>query len=192
MSFEIYNVTPELRVRVEFDPEPINPRVDYDNVGKIAYSSRSRYTLGDEPCSEDRMAEISEGIASGELVGLPVFAYTHSGTVLQAARENPFVCPWDSGQSGFVYCTADQVAQEWGGDKGQALDYLRNTVDTYSSYLAGDCFGYVVERVHRDEAGDPSHYEELDSCWGFLGDPKGCLAEGVSVAASYVEDDIPA
>lgn len=140
---------------------------DYGDDVKIAYFAKSRHCLGTEAVTPGRMAEIRDGVHSGDLVGLPVFAYIHSGVALSTTE---FSDPWDSGRSGFVYSE----------DKSVTHDQLRGYLAAFNQYLDGDVWGFVVEEaveligqredgttVERDE------WVELDSCWGFLGsDPE--------------------
>ncbi len=194
MSLEIAHLSPTLRVRVELDPYPANPRDDFDNIGEIAYPKRSRYTLGSQAVDDAEMDAIRKGIERGTLVGMPVFAYIHSGVVLKATSNNPFPDQrWDSGQSGYVYCTREKALQEWGRGgnrmtpkiKLDTLNYLAATVDEFSAYLSGDVYGFVVERVDPDN-GD---VEELESCWGFVGCISDCLSEGCAAAESYMDEE---
>lgn len=195
MTVETIHITPTLRVRIELDEDAQNPLDVYPKLGKIAYVGRSRYLLGDEACDLEELDMIRDGIARGELVGMPVFAYVHSGTTLKAAETNPFSCPWDSAQSGFVYMTKAEAIKEWGAKVmtatvlAQALDYLVDLVDTFSSYLSDECYGFVIERLTLDEDGDVTSAEQLDSCWGFIGDIDYCKDEAVQQAANFVEED---
>lgn len=195
MTVETIHITPTLRVRIELDEDAQNPLDVYPKLGKIAYVGRSRYVLGDEACDLEDLDMIRDGIARGELVGMPVFAYVHSGTTLKAAETNPFSCPWDSAQSGFVYMTKVEAIKEWGTKvmtatvRAKALDYLVDLVDTFSSYLSDECYGFVIERLTLDEDGDVTSAEQLDSCWGFTGDINYCKDEAVQQAANFVEED---
>lgn len=145
-------------LRILTDDSPDSP-ADWDNLGQIAYCS-DRYTLGTERVSRDRLDEIAAGIEDGSLIGLPVYAYVHSGATISTS---PFSCPWDSGQCGFVYCKASDAEDEWAGDshfRANALRVLSGEVKTFDQYLTGDVYGYVIE----DKDGDV-----VDSCWGYYG-----------------------
>jgi len=145
-------------LRIHQDDDPDSP-ANWDNLGQIAYSS-SRYTLGTEHVSRDRLDEIAAGIEDGSLIGLPVYAYVHSGATISTS---PFSCPWDSGQCGFVYCSASDAEDEWAGDshfRANALRVLSGEVKTFDQYLTGDVYGYTIT----DKDGDV-----VDSCWGFYG-----------------------
>lgn len=144
-------------VRILVDQDPGSP-TDWDNLGEIAYTGR--YVLGTQHCSRDELDEIAEGIESGRLIGLPVYAYVHGQATI---RTSPFSCPWDSGQSGFVYCRASDAEDQWPGDshfRANALRVLAGEVKTFDQYLRGDVYGYVVT--------DPEG-NEVDSCWGLYG-----------------------
>lgn len=169
-TVEVTDITPTLRTRIEYDQEPENPG-EWDNVGKISYVS-DRYTLGTEHVSREQNEEIGQGIEDGTLVGLCVYAYVHSGSTIRTA---PFSCPWDSGLSGFVYCTREVAVREWGKKilskkvKEKALAYLQGEVKAFDQYLTGDVYTVCTERVERDEEGEEVSCEMLDSCCGFYG-----------------------
>ena len=126
----------------------------YESV-KIAYRKSSRYTLGNHGVTIPEMEEIEEKIKSGKLVGLPVYAYVHSGVALSTS---PFGDPWDSGQSGFAFAEPKQLAEEFGEDS-DFKEILKSAVDTWSMYLQGDV--YVI-RVFVDG-------EDVECIGGFYG-----------------------
>ena len=179
---ELIEISPTLRVRIVADSDPMSP-TDWDNLGEIAYNSR--YCLGTEEVSQDRMDEIASGIRKGELVGLPVYAYVHSGATINT---RPFSCPWDSGMSGFVYCSVEQARAEFNGRnfKAKARKCLEQEVKTFDQYLTGDVWGFIVEvRVNEDEDED-AEWENIDSCWGFYG-LEYAIEEGTSAGKYQLE-----
>lgn len=151
-------------VEISQDLDPISP-ADWDSIGEIAYSANSRYVLGTKSVSKDDLKDIERQIAIGTLIGLPVFAYIHGNVRIQAAESNPFSCPWDSGQSGFVYTTREQVFREYGGKRltkrirEAAKNLLRAEVETFSQYLQGDV--WVI--THWKDG------EVIDCCGGYYG-----------------------
>lgn len=177
---------PELEARIYYDEDPEAPE---DDIVKIAYSS-SRHCLGTQSCTREQLDEIRDGIASGKYVGVPVWAYVHSGATISTGkklrgdttarlRENPYGCPWDSGQSGFAYMTHENALREWGRkrlsakQKAQAIAYIDAAVDEFAAYLRGECYGI---RIMRGE-------EVLDSCWGFIGDE--CVEQEARAALKH-------
>ncbi len=88
---------------------------------------------------------------------LPLYLYAHSGLTMSTT---PFSCHWDNGQVGVIFCTeAKRKAEKYTHE--QALAQLQEEVKTYSQYLQGDIWGYVI----KDKDG-----EEIDSLWGMYGE----------------------
>lgn len=161
-------------VKVFYDEDPVNPRTDYDNLTEIAHWHR-RYDFGrklDERTSELAMRLEAEEKGDPILAILPLYLYDHSGLTI---NNGGFGCGWDSGQVGWIYVTQSGAEKmgcaDWSVEK--LLEGIRGDTKTYDYYLTGQVYGYVV--YGRD--GD-----ELDSCWGFLGDIEDCLSEGKSAA----------
>lgn len=168
-----------LTVTLEYDPDPLNPRTEYDcHVGTMVCWHR-RYNLGDEQpkCSGPEFMrnlaadavsandadlipdEHVQRILDKHFVILPLYLYDHGGITMSTGR---FSCHWDSGQVGWIYCTMKRARKEWTGTddeiRDQALNCLEAEVKSYDAYLTGRIYGYVIE----DEDG-----ENIDSCWGF-------------------------
>ena len=182
------DISPTLRIRIEYDTESESP-ADCYNLGKITYRSGARNVLGTEAIDTERFEEIARGIENGTLIGLPVYAYVHSGSTIATT---PFHCQWDSGRSGWVYCTREAAVKEFGKKvctaavKEKAMKCLRGEVDTFDQYLRGEVYGYIVERAVIDEDGDKD-WERLDSCWGHYG-LDYCIEQGRAAAAHYKEE----
>ena len=95
-----------------------------------------------------------------------------------------FSCPWDSGQVGIIYMEKAVYCKEFNKkrvNKKHVYEILRSEVSCYDDYLTGNVYGYVVE----DEKG-----EHINSCWGFFGDTKDCLSEGILMARYDIQQDI--
>ena len=95
-------------VKIFVDEDPTNPRTEWDNLGKMVCFHK-RYNLSDEPREYDQKNygnwdELEQAIIKdhGPCVVLPVYMLNHSGITIST---NPFSCPWDSGQVGFIYCS---------------------------------------------------------------------------------------
>ena len=112
-------------------------------LGKIYYVKGSRYRLGTVAADAGRMFEVSTGIATGELVGLPVYAYVHSGTQLSTT---PFSCPFDSGPAGFIACSHEDAKGWFGKDvpEDRVLEVLRSEVEEFSKFLQGDVYNITI------------------------------------------------
>lgn len=112
-------------------------------LGKIYYTKGSRYLLGTEAVDSGCMLEISTAIRAGELVGLPVYAYIHSGTQLSTT---PFSCPFDSGPTGFIACNREDAKGWFGKDvpEERVLEVLRSEVEEFSKFLQGDVYNITI------------------------------------------------
>jgi len=97
---------------------------------------------------------------------LPVYLYDHS---IQSVSTRSFMgraqhAEWDSGQVGWVYASHDKVREEFGGVTPEAIEkaekLISGEVKEYDYYLTGQCYGF---KLYEND-------EEVDSCWGFLGD----------------------
>ena len=185
MNDEIHSETITLdkrtyTVRVYHDQDVDSP-LDNEHGVHITYRKGSRETLGNTPLDTIEHGEIKERIdafrnpsrrykaaLNGEdigepLIGLPVYAYVHSGVALRTAS---FDCPWDSGQSGFIYVTP-KTALSWMGGKrlgkaklAKVYENLEAIVEEFSMWCNGECYYYSIE----DEYGS-----DVESLGGFIG-----------------------
>lgn len=151
------------------DVDPFNPRDDRE-FSTIYYSS-SRYRLGDERVSKE---EIDRIIEDKDMVYLPVYAYIHSGVMLNTSG---FSCPWDSGMSGVIAVSKDKIRQEYNTKRitkkilDQVTSRLKAEVEEFSQYLNGEVYGFQV----KDETGDI-----VESCYGFYSE-EDAESEGKAV-----------
>lgn len=121
---------------------------------------------------------------------IPVHAYEHGGITISASGRRSGWDSFDSGQLGFVYVSHVDILAEFGKKRitknllERAEKVLIAEVSSYDDYLTGQVYGYIIE----DENG-----EQLDSCWGFLGEYKYCLEEAKISAdyqASQIEEEL--
>jgi len=179
----------DYRIKIVQDDNPYNPRDD-DNYG-IMYCWHNRYSLGDEEASKkydpddyDGWESLGKAIDKGEgaVIRLPLYLYDHSGITISTGSFND---QWDSGQVGWIITTRKQIELMNGKTKltkkelARFTKYLENEVKTYDDYLRGECYGYVVEKRTKCDKCGHVEWEELDSCWGYLGDQKYCIDEAM-------------
>lgn len=161
-------------IKMYYDTYPESPR-EWDNLGTMV-CWHGRYNLGDSHDFSDPSEYKAWRNANDVRIELPLYLYDHSGITM---RTTPFGDPWDSGQVGYIYVTADQLRKEYSAKRitqriiEQATKVLEGEVKTYDEYLRGDVYGYVIEDA------DGNH---VDSCWGFYGYDY-CLEEARSIAA---------
>jgi hypothetical protein len=166
----------QTRVRILVDRDAESPR-ENDNVGTMACWHR-RYRLGDVQPTETPEDYIA-ALPADSLI-LPLYLYDHSGITMRASA---FSCPWDSGQVGIIHVSPERIAAEFGTDehaREQAERCLLAEVDVYDEFIQGNVFGFVIEEGETCDHG-AIHWEQTDSCWGFIGaDPfKNGMSEHV-------------
>ncbi len=120
-----------------------------------------------------------KNIADKNNVILPLYLYDHSGITISCSNAYPYNDRWDAGQVGWIYASHKEIAEEYGKVDEETLkkaeDTLISETNTYDYYLRGDCYGYIIEKDG----------EEVDSCWGYLGD----LREVIKSMQSDVTDE---
>lgn len=174
---------------------PLNPRVDYDNLCVMA-CFHSRSCLGDQarknfkwPNTREGMAEFEEWFEEHkeELAWLPLNLYEHTSQTISTSSSYPYNDPWDSTNVGVIYVEKAKILKEFGfkewDDEAikKANDVMQGEVKCYDYYLRGDVYGYQIINT---ETG-----EELDACWGFLGDREHCMKDAESIVEHYLEKD---
>lgn len=147
-------------VRIIQDPDPSNPRTEWDNATKMICFHK-RYDLGDKHeykhGNYNGWAALRKDIERCEKPAIIKLLYMldHSGITISTT---PFECPWDSGQIGFVLITKATAEKE--ALKPALLDrLLESEVRTYDQYLRGDVYGYEITYLSG----------EKDSCWSYYG-----------------------
>lgn len=172
----------EISVEIHYDEYPESPRDMYDNVGTIVHWHRHydfgedvRGILDDPRIHSLRHFERYLSLCRDAAVILPLGLIDHSGISMYVGGGAHWCDPggWDSGTVGYIYCTREQVREEWDGDLEKAESYLRGEVEEYDAYLRGEVYYYVVV----DEDGDT-----LESCGGFIGCMDECKSQGIDAA----------
>jgi len=174
-------------LKIYHDEDCESPR-NWDNLGTMVCWHR-RYNLGDPHNYRDQedfwfylAEEISGSTYRAEqmtpsqreeyvrknAIILPLYLYDHG---VRAMSTTSFIgrahhAEWDSGQVGWVYVTKAKVREEYGVKRvtkelrRRVISVLKSEVETYSQWLEGDVYGFVLE----DAQGN-----HIDSCWGFYG-----------------------
>ena len=167
-------------IEIHPDFDPMNPRKECDNLGTFWTQERRYNSPDDMPCASiaESVAKEFGGKASfrRDCLFLAVWKYEHSGVAYRAAESNPYHCPWDSGQVGYIFARKADIRKEYGvaritaAIREKALNVLKGEVEAYSKYANGEAYGYIV----KDETG-----ETVDSCRGF-DDMEYCIEEAKS------------
>lgn len=147
------------KIEIWHDPHSESPR-EWLTDSKF-YTWHRRY------CSPDNH-DIREPMMAppADSIGIKVWMYDHSGHCYAAADENPFHCPWDSGQVGWIFISRADARKRLGVQRlmkkhvDQIRDQLISEVNIFSEYVNGEIYGFTIF----DKDGD-----EIDSCGGYYG-----------------------
>ena len=195
-------------INVQQDDMPESPR-EWDNLGTMTYWHRN-YILGDVngsteyPHDQDMFWYDLAGIEDTDNVSLdtaielahkknvilPLYLYDHSGITMSTSS---FSCQWDSGQVGFIHMSHEKIRNEFSCKRVSAKmrekieGYLTNEVKSFDDYITGNVYGFSITRE------DPDGEEiDLDSCWGFLGDPEEYMFGEIKSNIKYDIEHTPA
>lgn len=198
-------------INVQRDSDVESPR-EWDNLGTMTYWHRS-YILGDVDGSkihgeygsqsnfwielagiEDEGQELDMDkvmeLAHKRHVILPLYLYDHSGITMSTSS---FSCQWDSGQVGFIHISLEKIRKEFSCKRVSTKmrerieGYLKNEVKSFDDYITGNVYGFSITRE------DPDGEEiDLDSCWGFLGDPEDYMYGEIKSNIKYDIEHTPA
>jgi hypothetical protein len=154
-------------IKVVQDEELAHSPRENDNLGKLV-CFHNRYTLPHEADYDFKDYSGWDGmenaIAKDAVVILPVYMYDHSGLTINTTG---FSCPWDSGRIGFIFASKKDVVKEFGKVTPEIVATIKGILEAevqeYSAFLEGNVYGFIVESPDG---------KELDSCWGFIGDPE--------------------
>jgi hypothetical protein len=181
-------------IEVIYDDNPFDPRED-GCFGKMVCFHR-RYGLGDKHNLDSGdfggWNEVAEHLVKklNAKVILPLYLYDHSGLHLKVGSWYGLLpqghAEFDSGQVGFIYCTAKDIRENWGRKRAtkqyikKAENLLKDEVRVYAAYLNGEAYGYVIT----DKDG-----ERVDSLYGFLGDYNGTIGEAKAVIDHIISEE---
>ena len=142
-------------IEVDTDNDPQDPR-DWQDFGTMA-CFHNKYRLGDkhdiDTSDFESWDEIKAHLVAeyGAVAILPLGLFDHSGISIYVGTR---IDPWDSGQVGFIYATAADMASYGYKTIEEAEEHLRNDVEVYDRYLRGDIYRF---RIYKQESCDTCH-----------------------------------
>jgi hypothetical protein len=159
------------------DPDPMNPRTEFENFGTILYIS-NKYFIGDKKVI---MEEIEEIVKRDDIIYLPVYAYIHGSVMLST---EPYNDKFDSGQCGIIYIEKDKINKEFSiipeNEREEAVrKELKGEIDTFSKYLSGEVYYYEITKDG----------ESISSCYGFYDRNEAESAADEAIAIDKVNVD---
>lgn len=166
---EILETVGRYRVRLEVqeDQQDSNPRTDRDcNLANVITLSDQRYIDVDKdggPLQDgwDYFADRDKGV---ELF-IRWARMVHSAL---AVEENPH-----DGAHSIWYVMPERIAEA--GTTVPPEEIIRQEVEEYREWAAGEVYGHVIEKSVRWQRTETTEdevmvtWEEVDSCWGYIG-----------------------
>ena len=140
--------------------------------------------------------------AKDEYYIFPVEAYIHSGISLRLFTGTKH-CKFDSSVSGYVLVRKVVFSEE------DSIKVAESLISDWNMYIGGEVYGYIIEKPKtiysitkedfdkellegttvRDlesKFSISAEWEEVDSCWGYYGDPNDtCLSEAKNIIDNY-------
>ena len=164
-------------VVVSFDDYPdehSNP-LQFDTWLRFITLANTSYEWGTEQVSQSDLNVIYEESTKrgpDKVLVLPVYAYVHSGVAFSLGREYPFNCPWDSGQAGFLVIDRKEFTELTGREWQDAQQVAGEVLAQYQLWINGEVICYRKFDLKTCSLGH-EHREEIDACFGFLGQDAG-------------------
>lgn len=165
-------------LEIHTDDDAESPR-QWDNLGKMLCKHRN-YLLGDVQVeSADEVNQILEDDEA--VIQMPLYLIDHSGISMST---NDYNDKWDSGCVGIIYTTRKDVLDCFTGYNSKtnkrmpmkkrltkkmlerAKEILKSEVKTYSEYLEGNVYGYILYNKSKCDHNE-EHLEHEDSCFGY-------------------------
>lgn len=147
LTFENPLKNPDNRLRYDIQPEPypLNPREEFDHLGRII-CWHARHNLGDRHhwrTPDEFRAENPDSA----ILKLRIFLFDHSGLTIST---RPFHCPWDSGQVGWIFREKSGLRQEFGCQRlskrmrQRIFRIFETEVAEYDHFLTGNIWSVTV------------------------------------------------
>ena len=173
------------KAELVYDQHATTPR-ECDNLGTILIAPNKSHWIANSDVAVDTSIPFGknpfehwENLRREQLklkksdiaVVYPITKYEHGAISLSLG----YTKGWDYTVSGFVYVTKDTLRKEYGVKRitksmlNNAKNCLQTELDTLSSWLNGDCYGWQIKEYSIAEDGlSWQEVDTLDACWGYL------------------------
>lgn len=154
-------------VKIFYDEDAESPR-EWINMWHFVSNCPRSLSLNEGKLSLDELCENHKQLERDYII-VPVYGINHSGWSFSLAPMTEYGYYWrfDGGMAFIAYVAKKDICAEYGTKictaavKKLAMQVLAGEVETFNDYVQGRCYGYVKY----DNDGN-----EIDSCWGFIGD----------------------
>jgi hypothetical protein len=199
----------DYRIKIQPDDNPESPN-DWGNEEVFLVYKHRQFTVNREGFDVHSIYEDIVDDMYDEYYVFPVEAYIHSGVSLSLFNGTK-QCTFDSSIGGYILVKSkiellqgiECVTKEMAEERAKAL------LTDWNLYLSGEVYGYIVEKANvyyqiskqdleeiinkphgyinltefYNKAEEDHDWVEVDSCWGFYGDPEqsGCIDEAKGI-----------
>lgn len=158
--------------RLFYDDYTENPRYWSDPAINM-YCWHRRDMYGDRH-DYDTPDSLFETFEDGD-IHLLIRGYDHGNMQIQLVEPGesptwPYNDQWDSGWLGVMVCRRDRVKRDFGGDIDAVKRAMYGEVEVYNAYLAGEVYGYAIERHETCKCCGHVSEEVVESCGGYYGE----------------------
>jgi hypothetical protein len=160
---EILETAGRYRLRLSMDTEPANPRRDYDHISRVITVENEKYADIDENGGPLQYGwDYFSDHENGDDLFIRWARMAHGAVVVQDS-------PHDGARS-FWYLMPDGLKEVT-----DPLEFLAAEIREYRAWAEGDVWGHIIEKSVRwqrcETAEDESMitWEEVESCWGYIG-----------------------
>lgn len=206
------------KIESDYDRDPLNPRKDFDNLGKMVFKKQSRYSLGDIQTDEfaeffeDELKEIdSDSLTEKQLFDiwskhqffvLPINIFEHSNIALHPGTLNTRTEKWLDGSfieeitnSGFIYVSKDnEEVQEYLKEHSEeeTKQWIENVfkgeIELYSQYVNGEVYT-ITDSVFNPKTLNWDKQNEVFSYYGSeIEYIKDNLGSGKYISQNEIQD----
>ncbi len=209
------------KIRIVADDNPESPNEWGDDSAFLVYDHRQFMVKRDgfEPRDIWKYfngEDASMGFLYEDYYAFPVEAYIHSGVKL-SLYEADITCQFDSSVTGYVLVKTkvESMAGIKFITKSMAKERAEGLLEIWNQYLSGEVYGFIIEKptiylkitekyleelngsgnieyeTILEGATTETEYKEVDSCWGYYGDPEesGLIDEAKSVIDNFIKND---
>lgn len=168
------------RVEIHHDEFAENPREVWDHLGTFWGWGRHAHSIGDanpgiDPRDHNGWEAFDSALREARpkiRVALPVYGYSHGGTVYSTA---PYGCRWDSGRVGVIFYESGGDIDDWNDEK--ITEALTAEIAEFSAWANGEFCEFIV-------FGDDGDHAQTGSMFAKIEDAK---AEAEAEAEAYRE-----
>lgn len=89
-----------------------------------------------------------------------------------------------SNPSGYIFVACEEIE-----DRDEAMKLANGLIEEWNHCLLGNVWGYIITKDDICEHCHHNEPEDIDSCWGFIGDYEYCLDEARTTVDAIIKNN---